>query len=406
MAALDTFLAQQQAPNVLGAVNRGIATNNLQQLNALKLAQAQQQAPLQNQALQDRVDLSGLNLDNARQNAPLNTQSLQNKLLSQNQNLQLGEQRKQINQQNLEQNISAEEKSRIENLFVLTSDLIGDTTDEGEFESLINSATFLDDEAKQFALQFGAEKIREVGKRLKGQTDKNDRVVKSLINDDGSVVLVRAQSGVQVIPANEVDSEILAQAREFDVETKKQKAQANQLGSDTAKFATDAFKQVANINKNILNLREVIKTVEVDGANTGPLDKRLPSITSAAVKLDNLAGRLGLDVVSATTFGALSESELAFAIDTALPAGLQGPELVKWAKDRINAQEKLAKYLNEAAQFASQPGNTVADFMAKKQAEKDASSAQAQPQAQQQSDFVPSSAQPFSVGRFEVRIKQ
>ena len=41
---------------------------------------------------------------------------------------------------------------------------------------------------------------------------------------------------------------------------------------------------------------------------------------------------------------------------------MQGPELVKWAKDKINAQEKLSKYLEEQSNFLLS-GNTVPDWI-------------------------------------------
>ena len=78
-----------------------------------------------------------------------------------------------------------------------------------------------------------------------------------------------------------------------------------------------------------------------------------------------MKNQLGLDVVGSVTFGALSEGELNLALSTALPTGLEGPELVKWAEDKIEAQEKLSAYLEEQAVFLTQPGNTSADWLIK-----------------------------------------
>lgn len=72
---------------------------------------------------------------------------------------------------------------------------------------------------------------------------------------------------------------------------------------------------------------------------------------------------MGLDVIGSVTFGSLSEGEMELALDTALPTGLDGPELIKWAEDKIAAQEKLATYLEEQAIFLSKPGATPADWI-------------------------------------------
>ena len=92
----------------------------------------------------------------------------------------------------------------------------------------------------------------------------------------------------------------------------------------------------------ISNINQALKFVN-QGAETGPIARLLPSITEASVNLDNIAGQMGLDLIGATTFGALSESELQFALDTSLPRGLEGPALKEWLMNKRNSQEKLAK---------------------------------------------------------------
>lgn len=125
----------------------------------------------------------------------------------------------------------------------------------------------------------------------------------------------------------------------------------------------DYFNQLSNIESNIGNYNEAIGLID-EGASTGVIQRRLPSVRAASQKLDNVQKRLGLDVIGNTTFGALSESELAFAIDSALPTGLEGPELRDWLVQKRDAQQKLADYINNAIQFLSVPGNTLADLQA------------------------------------------
>jgi lysophospholipase L1-like esterase len=54
-----------------------------------------------------------------------------------------------------------------------------------------------------------------------------------------------------------------------------------------------------------------------------------------------MRSRLGLDVVGAVTFGALSEGELNLALDVALPTDLSPPDLKKWVLNKKAAQEKV-----------------------------------------------------------------
>jgi hypothetical protein len=89
----------------------------------------------------------------------------------------------------------------------------------------------------------------------------------------------------------------------------------------------------------------------------------LPSVRESSIKLDNIQKRMGLDVIGNTTFGALSESELNFALDTALPKDLPPAELREWLTRKRESQQKLAAYLENAASFLGKPGNTVSDFL-------------------------------------------
>jgi len=77
---------------------------------------------------------------------------------------------------------------------------------------------------------------------------------------------------------------------------------------------------------------------------------------------------MALDVVGATTFGALSAGELALAKDVALPTGLDTDELLVFLDKRKAAQQKLRDYYNEQIQFLDQ-GGTVAGFLRMKEAQ-------------------------------------
>jgi hypothetical protein len=133
-------------------------------------------------------------------------------------------------------------------------------------------------------------------------------------------------------------------------------------GGAAVKRSEEAFDSVGKIRTSILNLDEGIRLID-EGAETGPIMALLPSVRSTAIQLDNLQGRLGLDVIGNTTFGALSKDELTFALDVALPDKLKGPELRAWMVRKKDSQNKLSSYLTEVAQFLGTPGNTTADWI-------------------------------------------
>jgi hypothetical protein len=68
-------------------------------------------------------------------------------------------------------------------------------------------------------------------------------------------------------------------------------------------------------------------------------------------------------VIQNTTFGALSEGEMALALDTALPTNLAPPELRQWLVEHKGAQEKLLSYVESAASYLSIPGSTIGQFI-------------------------------------------
>lgn len=133
---------------------------------------------------------------------------------------------------------------------------------------------------------------------------------------------------------------------------------AEAAGAQAIKISGDAFTSLNKVQTNISNLKDAKKALE-EGANTGAIASRLPSITAASIELDNIRNRLGLDIVGSVTFGALSEGELSLALNTGLPTNLSEADLKKHIINKIEAQDKLSKYLTEQARFLSKPGNTL-----------------------------------------------
>jgi hypothetical protein len=140
------------------------------------------------------------------------------------------------------------------------------------------------------------------------------------------------------------------------------KAATEKAATSAIAKSEEAFTKIAPIKQGIANYSEVERLID-EGAETGVIASRLPSMKQASIELDNLQGKLGLDVIGNTTFGALSESELKFALATALPKNLEGPALKDWVQRKKSAQEKLLAYTEQAATYLGTPGNTIAGWV-------------------------------------------
>lgn len=130
----------------------------------------------------------------------------------------------------------------------------------------------------------------------------------------------------------------------------------------SAKIVANRFDSIAKINKNILNIDRAIAALD-SGAGTGVIEKLIPSFTKASRELRQIQNELGLDIVGAVTFGALSKGELDLALGTALDLGQSEEALRDILVRKKDAQEKLAKFYGEAIRFLSAPGATIAQFM-------------------------------------------
>ena len=131
-----------------------------------------------------------------------------------------------------------------------------------------------------------------------------------------------------------------------------------------------AFEKLESINTNIANLEEGINLVQNEGASTGVIADLLPTVRSSSIKLKNLQSRLGLDIIGAVTFGALSKGELDLALSTALPGKLPENELIQFLTEKRNAQVKLRDQITEFAQFTGAGDKTTAEWLEFKKQQK------------------------------------
>jgi len=151
--------------------------------------------------------------------------------------------------------------------------------------------------------------------------------------------------------------------REAELGAATEKERSRKLGAEAAKVSGESAAQVGKIRQNVVNLREVKRLIDKEGAITGPVADKFPSFRAASIELDNMQKQLGLDVIGAVTFGALSKGELDLALSKALPTHLTGPALSDWTKRKIEAQEKLADYFEDQSIYLSKPGNSVASWL-------------------------------------------
>ena len=176
---------------------------------------------------------------------------------------------------------------------------------------------------------------------------------------DGSVKVVRSSDGATLTGAEAQAAIDEAYAKGAKVQG--DRSQQRSLGSLSADIVGQSYKEMMTVQKNISTLEDAKRALE-SGAQTGFFAQFVPDVSASAVELQNVKNRLGLDVVSSVTFGALSESELNMALDTGLPESMDEDYLKDWVQERIDAKKKLLDNLSEAANFLAR-GNSIGDWL-------------------------------------------
>ncbi len=128
------------------------------------------------------------------------------------------------------------------------------------------------------------------------------------------------------------------------------------------KAGYDTFQDIAPVDQSLSLIDEAIQALD-DGADTGYFTDMLPTVREASKSLQNVKNRMGLNVVSSVTFGALSEGELKLAMSTALPTTKNPEELRKWLINKKEAQTKLRNNLNIMATYLGNGDKTISDWL-------------------------------------------
>lgn len=142
---------------------------------------------------------------------------------------------------------------------------------------------------------------------------------------------------------------------------KDQKLARKALIDDARKVSSESFESLRTVRSGLGAYNDAIDAIDA-GANSGKMQSFLPSFTEATINLENAAARLGLNIIQATTFGALSEGELKLAMDTGKPP-LEPVALRKWLVEKRDSQKKLGQELRKMSIALGKGKMTVAEYM-------------------------------------------
>jgi len=173
------------------------------------------------------------------------------------------------------------------------------------------------------------------------QTASDGRLFVVTSDDQGgqTVKFLKGSDGRQLMgttPRDRADAEVAA---------------ARQMGNMEAAqtYVQETYKEAENLSDKLRLFQDAIVELE-RGAGTGVVQSLLPTVRAATANLESIRNQLGITVINSATFGALSESELALALNTDLPLNLSEPELAQYLRNKIEATNKLrAEMLKKAA---------------------------------------------------------
>jgi hypothetical protein len=197
-------------------------------------------------------------------------------------------------------------------------------------------------------------------------------------------IKLRLDPGAGVTTGQEriaTDPTLTTQVAESQQEIKAAEERGKGEGKSVARVIDESFDKIGRAQANIRNIDRAVSALD-KGANTGAVQQFLPSITAASKELEQVRSELGLDVIGDVTFGALSKGELDLALETALPTGLDEPQLKDWLLRKKEAQSKLINNLDQAIQFF-EDGGTLGEWRAFLRGQQGAPSDPVQPQEPQ-----------------------
>jgi len=201
--------------------------------------------------------------------------------------------------------------------------------------------------------------------------------VQSEVLGDGSIFNQTATGQQTLITKDGIltdPTEIAAKIREIGLQTTREEAE-NEI--KTARLVqeqeavlnqlSEAREKQDQVYNRITKYDNMLDKIINEDAKPSGLADLFPSIfrSDATNEFYALANTLGLDVIAGTTFGALSESELRFALQTAIPT-LSGPDAYRrYFESKKAVEQKLLNELQDYEQFLRTEGipTSFAGFM-------------------------------------------
>lgn len=226
----------------------------------------------------------------------------------------------------------------------------------------IDSDSVVDALITQGGMAFGQDFLQNLGQRA-GQTQSGKQY------DNGTIVyitkdlgrIVRAPDG-RIVEGEEA-ARVIKEANDYQLELAALKAGGTAQAKNLQARADAALDQMENVERSIDLYNQALDALN-KGAQTGFLASFFPSIRAETREFERISDLLGLDILNAYTFGALSESELELALRVGGLDDIQDPEILKeQIIARRDAQEKLKRELRRAAIELSRPGMTIEKWL-------------------------------------------
>lgn len=149
------------------------------------------------------------------------------------------------------------------------------------------------------------------------------------------------------VPANEI-GRVLEMVAEHDIEVEVAKKRALELEDQRAVLLTNALENMQVLQAGHNTYLEIVRSID-QGAQSGPIRNKFPTLNDHTRELRRLANQLGLDVIAQGKFGALSEQELKVAMETAINRDLPEHKLREQIVERARLQTILIRQLEDLA---------------------------------------------------------
>lgn len=204
-------------------------------------------------------------------------------------------------------------------------------------------------------------KLKKMAKELQDISPSGIQVGEIL--PDGTAVMLLKDKTSKVLGPDGIEvsgperAQKIREALEFGAKMKGIEAGSKEAGKEGQALAVKARDSANKVRTYVSNLDLAINAVR-SGASSGVIENKFPSIKQASIELDALRKTLALDDLSSGSFGIISDSDIRFATEKAIPP-LQGKALENHLLRKKAAQEKILKHLDATALFLSKPGNTL-----------------------------------------------